>query len=310
MRYLKLASAQNPDNDFIELNDFNGFLCTRFETLGIKRRHEFLAINNRQFSVDNKTDFKEYRLTIEILTKYAEYEREYRKLINFLDRNKKGGFRLYYRPYEGEDLRYCLCDIESSVKTVKLQPVVLTLSQNSLWLGEIQSRQTSAVEQSGNLFAFAEETIQGQKYYSASFYADNEISNYYCIRFYNGALTTAEITNNSYNEIPLIIRIRGACVNPTVSLFRKGENTPMKTLQILANIAQGYYVEINANILENGVKYKPIGTGVEQDYDNLVNNALGSPYFYIDNGEYYVTVRDANDNVCDADISWQEEYSE
>ena len=88
MRYLKLASAKNPDTDFIELNDFNGFLCTRFETLGISRKLEFLTIENRQFSVDNKPDFKKYRLTIEILTKYAEYEAKHRELIDFLARKK------------------------------------------------------------------------------------------------------------------------------------------------------------------------------------------------------------------------------
>lgn len=308
MRYLKLASAKNPDDDFIELNDFNGFLCTRFETLGISRKHEFLAINNRQFSVDNKLDFKKYRLTIEILTKYAEYEREYRKLINFLDKNKKVGFRLYYRPYEGEDLRYCLCDIESSVKTEKLQPVVLTFSQNSLWLGVVNSKEASTVAQSGNLFEFAEdENISG--YYSASFSEDEKIEDYYCIAFYRGTSIKADIVNESYNEIPLIIKIYGECTDATVLLYDTNNNI-VKQLKIIGKISNGYYVEINANISENGVWYKKVETGeIVDDYEKYIDNSLGSPYFYIDNGNYYLTVTATGGNPK-VIVSFQEEYSE
>ena len=127
MRYLKLASAKNPDNDFIELNDFNGFLCTSFQQLGISRSLEFLSIKNRQFSVNNKPAFKNYTLKIEILSKYSEYEAKYRQFNTFIDRNKKDGFRLYYRPYDGMELRYCLCDIEKLEKTEKLQPIILNL---------------------------------------------------------------------------------------------------------------------------------------------------------------------------------------
>ena len=304
MRYLKIASAKNPDNDFIELNDFNGFLCTFFQTLGMSRKHEFLAIENRQFSVDNKPEFKKYSLTIEILTKYSEYEAKYSELITFLDRNKKVGFRLYYRPYDDMELRYCFCDVENLEKTTKLQPVLLTLIQNSLWFGTENKQSSASVEQEGNVFAFVEDMTD---YYAISFYEDEDISNYYCVKLYNGGLSTAEVVNHSYNEIPLIIRIYGSCVRPKISLFKKGENTPIKQLQILESIADGYYVEINANIKDNGVRL--IGENTEIDYSEVLNNELGSPYFYIDNGEYYITAEDVNENVCNCDVIWQEEYN-
>ena len=123
MRYLKITSATNPDNDFVLLNggyfdkngqkntsflSFTGFLCTQFQTLGISRELEFLTIENRNINVKNKPNFKKYSLTIEILSKYAEYEAKYQELITFLDRNKKNGFRLYYRPYDGIETRYSL----------------------------------------------------------------------------------------------------------------------------------------------------------------------------------------------------------
>ena len=308
MRYLKLASAKNPSTDFIELNDFNGFLCTSFQTVGISRKLDFLAIKDRQFVVDNKTNFKKYNLTIEILTKYAEYEAKHRELILFLDRNKKDGFRLYYRPYGDMDLRYCLCDIESSNRPEKMQPVLLTLSQGSLWLSEEKKATISFQEQEGNLFAF--EYDDENENYSAKFLLDDEISNYYCIAFYGGAETIAEIENKSYTEIPLNIRIKGRCVNPTVSLFRKGEVEPIRILQIMETIEAGDYVEINSNILDNGVWYVDTSTNRRIAYDDKINNALGSPYFYIGNGEYYATIEDDGANRTSAEIFWQEEYNE
>lgn len=306
MRYLKLASAKNPDTDFIELNDFNGFLCTSFQTIGISRKLEFLAIKNRQFVVDNKLNFKKYGLTIQILSKYSEYEAKHRQLITFLDRNKKSGFRLYYRPYNGMELRYCLCDIETSARNEKTQPVVLTLSQGSLWLGVEKNRITVSVEEDiDNIFAF----IEDNKYYSTKFGLDEETKEY-CIAFYNGATTEAIISNDSYNEIPLRIRIYGPCINPIVSLFRKGDNEPFRQTQVFANVDEDYYIEINSNILENGVWYVNKNTNEKFDYSSLVNNEMGSPYLYIDNGEYVVRVRDYGSNVCETYIFFQEEYSE
>ena len=305
-RYIKLASAKSPDSDFIEMNDLEGFLCTSFQTLGISRAIEFLKIKNRQFSVDNQTSFKKYTLTIEILTKYSEYEQKHRELITFLDRNKKDGFRLYFRPYDGMDLRYCLCYIESSARAEKMQPVVLTLQQSSLWFGEEKKETTQQGEQSGNIFEFASD----EGYYSVAFRADEEVSNYYCVSFYSGAQAEAEIVNNSYNEVPLVFRIYGPCVKPSVYLFRKGENEAIRELQINAKIDKGYYLEVNANILDNGVWYVNSTTGKKIDYSELVNNSLGSPYFYIDNGSYNVRVTDVDGNLCLADVFWQEEYSE
>lgn len=310
MRYLKLASAKNPDDDFIELNDLNGFLCTSFQSIGISRKLEFLLVKNRQLAVENKPEFKKYSLTIEILSKYSEYEGLHRKLITFLDKNKKDGFRLYYRPYDGMDTRYCLCDIVSSSRTEKMQPVLLTLSQGSLWFSEEKTSFTSQIiEEKEKLFAFAEKDINGEKYYSASFDFDEE-TNDYCIEFFNNILSEAIIVNDSYSEIPLNIKIKGPCVNPTLSLFRKGENTPIKQVQIFANISKDYYVEINSGINKNGVWYVNKNNNEKIDYIELVNNELGSPYIYIENGEYFIKIIDDGNNVCDVDIVYQEEYSE
>lgn len=307
MRYLKLASAKKPNTDFIELNDLEGFLCTSFQPIGISRRLEFLQIKNRQFEVGNNLNFKKYTLIIEILTKYSEYEAKHREFISFLDRNKKDGFRLYFRPYEGMDLRYCLCSIESSQRTEKMQPITLTLVQNSLWFGQ-ENKSTTAhfVEEESNLFAF----IDDNGYYSTSFSLDEQIPNYYCVAFYSNIETQASIINKGYNEVPLIIRIYGRCVNPTVSLFKKNENNPIRQLQVFAIVDNDYYVEVNANIEGNGVWYVNNQTKEKVSFDGLLNNELGSPYFYIDNGEYYIKVMDDANNTCICDVFWQEEYSE
>lgn len=319
MRYLKITSATNPDNDFVLLNggyfdkngqkntsflSFTGFLCTQFQTLGISRELEFLTIENRNINVKNKPNFKKYSLTVEILSKYAEYEEKYQELITFLDRNKKNGFRLYYRPYDGIETRYCLCDIETSSKLEKLQPVTLTLTQNSLWFGKYRNVESSQIQDtSNNLFEFKKDG----NYYAAGFKLDAEVNNYYCIRFFSNIETVANIVNNCYNDIPLTIRIYGACKNPIVSFFRKNEDVPFKEIQIFAEIDKGY-VEINSSILEAGVWYVN-SNGQKFDYTDLVNYEYGSPYVYINNGEYFVKVIDTANNECLTSIFWQEEYS-
>ena len=309
MRYLKIASDKNPITDFIELNDFNGFFCTQFQTLGVSRELNFLAIQNRNINVGNKHKFKKYSLTIEILTKYSLYEAKYNELITFIDRNKKNGFRLYYRPYDGMDLRYCLCDIESLTKINKMEPVTLTLTQNSLWLGQEKKYTTSQTEETqGNIFAFSDSDISG--YYSASFKLDENISNYYCLIFYNGITSKATITNNSYNEIPLNIRIYGECLNPELLIYEKNGNEPIRRLQIFAKVEKDYYIEINSDIINNGVWLVNNTTKERTDYTDLINYNYGSPYIYINHGDYEIKIQDEGQNQCLCDIFFQEECSD
>ena len=309
MRYLKIASDKNPTTDFIELNDFNGFFCTQFQTLGISRELNFLTIQNRNINVGNKHKFKKYSLTIEILTKYSLYEAKYNELITFIDRNKKSGFRLYYRPYDGMDLRYCLCDIETSTKINKMEPVTLTLTQNSLWLGQEKKYTTSqAEEMQGNIFAFSGSDISG--YYSASFNLDENISNYYCLMFYNGITSQTIIENKSYNDVPFNAKIYGECINPTLIIYKENNTEPIKKIQILATINDNYYIEINSNIIENGVWYVNSTTGQKTDYTALVNNSLGSPYFFLEHGKYNIKIQDDGQNECVCDIFFQEEYNQ
>lgn len=319
MRYLKIASAKNPDTDFIELNDLNGFFCTQFTTLGISRKVDFLTIQNRNIPVDNKPVFKRYRLVIEILTLYSEYENKYYELMNFLDRNKKDGIRLYHKPYhtmaasvymdsDTPDGRYCLCSILTTSKTEKRQPIVLDLTQNSLWIGKQQTAEsTQKMNEEGNLFEFSND---GYDYYSASFSVDKNIPDYYCIAFYNGISTQAEIDIKCYNEVPITIVVSGECENPEILLFRKNENLPIKRFQVLEKIDKGHYLEINSGILESGVWEVNKTTGARRDLTELVNYALGSPYFYLGYGEYYVQVSDSGGNDCVTNVYWREEYSE
>lgn len=308
-RYFKLASAKNPDTDYIELNDLQGFLCTSFKTIGINRQLGFLAVENRQFVVENKPNFKKYNLTIEILSKYSEYEAKHRQLISFLDRNKICGLRLYYKPYKDVEKRWCYCDIESSVKVEKLQPVLLTLSQGSLWFGVEQKATTVYVENEiENLFAFQEDK-DNDGYYSAKFGYEDLLEEY-CISFFSNFETSAVIVNDSYNKIPLTMRVYGRCVNPILTLYKKDENEPIRQTQVFATISNDFYLEIVSSIDNNGVWLVNKSTGERRDYTELINNALGSPYFYVDNGEYSITVEDDGNNVCLTDIFYQGEYSE
>ena len=308
MRQIRIASAKNPLTDFIELNDFNGFLCTQFGTLGVSRSVDFLTIGNRNIAVNNKPYFKKYSLTIEILTKYSEYERKYYDFISFIDRNKTDGIRLYYKPYDGLEERYCLCSIESTTRIEKRQPIVLNVSQDSLWLGQQQVAHTSTIEEAqGNLFEFADDR---EGYFSASFSLDEKIPDYYCVAFYSGMYQQADITISGYNEVPLNIVVKGRCEDPQIFLYRKKDNQLVKKFQVFATIEEGNYLEINSVIVENGVWEVSQQTGGKRDLTELVNYANGSPYFNLQRGEYYLSVIDEGGNQCITDISWQEEYSE
>ena len=324
MRFLKLASDKNHDTDYILLNggyfdkdgnnvenfnQFDGLLCTIFQPVGVSRNLELLSIKNRQFVVDNKPNFKKYSLSIEILSKYSEFERIHNDLITFINRNKKDGFRLYFRPYNEDSMKYCLCNIEMSRKTEKFKPIELSLSQCSFWLGEEKIIPTQQVEteQKENLFAFVD---NGDGHYTM-FGKDEDISSgYYCIEFYNNIEIQADIVNNCYDEIPLNFKVYGYCVNPTILLFRKGEDTPIKQTKVYASIDKDYYLEINANIVGNGVWRKHNNSNEKIDFISLVENEFGSPYFYIGHGEYIVKVKDDNNNTCTTYISFQEEYEE
>ena len=298
--------------DVVSLTNFGGLLCTSFSALGVSRRLDFLPVQNKNVTVVNKPQFKSYNLTIEILANYSEWDRIYREFVNFLDRNKTKGFRLYYKPNETPDseLRYCVCSIQQSAKIEKMKPITITVYQNSLWIGALKvenvAPQYSAQD---NLFAFAEDPdVSG--YFAAAFAEDPDISGYYCIPLFKGALSVGTITNNSYNDVPLTIRIYGACVNPVVLIYKHGEDTPFRQIRIFANVADGYYIEIEAGVLQNGVWYVSSNTGEKVDYGVFVDHSLGSPYVFIGNGEYDIRVQDNGNNDVNARIYFCEEYSE
>jgi hypothetical protein len=308
MRQIRIASAKNPLTDFIELNDFNGFLCTQFRTLGISRSVEFLNIGNRNIAVNNKPAFKKYSLTIEILKPYGQYDDLYYTLLDFLDRNKRDGIRLYHRPSEFfREERYCLCSIESTSKAEKRQPIVLNLTQDSLWLGERRTEFTVRSEGiENNLFVFADD---GDGYFSASFSLDEKIADYYCVAFFNSITQQAEIAIKGYNEVPLNISIKGRCVDPQILIYRKNDKELVKKFQVFETIDEGHTLEINSGILDNGV-WEVDAYGRRDDLTDLVDHSNGSPYIWLTNGEYLVEVQDKDGNAETATIYWNEEYSE
>lgn len=308
MRYLKLASAENPYTDYIELNDFYGFLCTSFQNLGISRSLEFLPIKNRRFIVDNKANFNQYVLTIEILSKYSEYEAKYKQLTTFINRNKNKGFRLYYRPYDGLDNRYCLCNIEKLSKSEKMQPLSLVLSQCSLWFGNETIKSLSSKEDSeeDNIFAFTQEDSNG--YYCAKFLKDDSTFDY-CIGFSSNSFIEAIIQNESYNNIPLNIKIYGPCTDPEVFLYDYEDNSNYKKFKINYSLNEGQYVYINSKIGENGV-FVTKGSDNKEYFDESIVDSGSSPYFYVPNGKYIVRIIDKQGSNCTADIFYQEEYDE
>lgn len=325
MRYLKLTSnTDNPNSqDIINLNAeyfdnngnrssyftaLNGFLCTQFQTLGISRKHETLQIENRQFSVNNKMEFKKYTLSIEILSQYSQYDTYYNTLITFIDRNKKDGLRLYYRPNDKREIRYCLCDIVSLEKTEKLQPIKLTLQQNSLWFGQTKHNNIVSEEQTiNNAFEFKKD--DDGLIYCAGFYNDSVNTDIYSINFIENYFENSIIINNCYNKIPLQIYVNGYCNTPHIILCDK-DNVIIKEIKVDVVIEKGYSLYINSKINENGVWIIYTETGAKiEDVTDKVNNDYGSPYWYIDNGTYYVKILQT-DTLQTCNVLYNEEYNE
>ena len=91
---------------------------------------------------------------------------------------------------------------------------------------------------------------------------------------------------------------------------RKGETKPIRQLEIKETINANQYIEINSNINENGVWLVDALTGKKEDYSNNIANEHGSPYWYIDNGEYYIEASDDNNNVFECVVLYNEEYND
>lgn len=300
MRYIKLASNTNPFTDFIELNNLNGLFCTSVQNFGMKRNLSFFEIKNRRQAVGNEPSFKRYSLRIDILTSYGQYESEYQRLADFLDRNKRGGVRFYYQAEPSKKLVYTICDIEEFVKTDKRLPINLILQQNSLWLSEVQQVTTSAQEQVGNLFSFTKKNGLD----CVAFRADGGP---YSITFVNDIRTKATITNRSYENIPLVIQIRGLCINPVVTISKDG--VPIKTIKVLRTISLKEYVEINSNVFDSHVAMVNTETGEKSDLSSYVDYSYGSPFAFLGNGSYEISTTDDGKNRCETTILWQEEYN-
>lgn len=299
MRKIRLESITDP-REVIQLSDLTkDYFCTSLQTFGMKRELEFFAIKNRRQAVSNNPSFKRIVLRIEILSSYNLYEEKYRNLARFLDKHKRNGIRLYYQADTNEPEMYTICDIEEVSKTDKRMPVTLTLQQNSLWLISKEEK-VSKQEQSGNVFAFSND---GYGFYSAGFKQDSD----YSISFYSTS-SKAEITNNSYEKVPLIIRITSECTNPTI-FIRDVNGKNYKTIKINASVASNEYLEINSNVFESQIYLYNEATGFKTDLSGKVDYSYGSPFAMIGNGIYTVEVTDENQTNCEATIWWQEEYN-
>lgn len=308
MRKIKLTSVKNPEYDVIELNDFSGLLCTKFQSLGVSRTLEFLQIKNRNLAVKNTPNFRSYSLTIEILSPYSLYEKAYYDFLKFIDRNKKDGIRLYYQAYDNVPEKYCFCEIQQTDKTEKRQPIVLTLVQSSFWFGKAEARKTSqGVEKITNPFEFSK--IEGMDYYAASFALDEDSStnDFYAISFSNPVSQYADVTISGYNEVPIEFVISGKSINPIITIYEDGKI--IRQVQINIVVDEGQKLQITAGIVNYGV-WLIDSDGKCYDVSNNINHSLGSPYVFLDHGTYSVTVQGEGDGASSTIISWQEEYSE
>lgn len=312
-RHAKITNFNNTAG--IELNDFDGYLMTSPTGFGIYRVVEYITVGNQRMTVDNRPQFNKITFNIDIFGTREEMEQKYAKLRNFISKNLKQGFRLYYKPLD--ESRYIYCDITIVDKTEKALgylPIKLEIQPKSLWLSDVQKNSVQQAVTGGNLFVFEERTINDQTYYSASFdliegLKDEYDRNIYAINFASDALNQVTLYNAGEETTPLIIRIYGTAVNPLIRLYKYGSNIASQIIEFNdLTILDGYYLEINSNPESNYIELVNEATGERfdrEDYVRLDTNV----YMNLPQGNWNIIVTDeSGENEAFTNIFYTNQY--
>lgn len=156
-----LTITNEAQTERIDLNDFDGYLMTSPTGFGIYRTSEYITIGNQRVQTNNRQTFQKITFTVTILGERNDWEVKYANLRDFISRNIKSGFRLYYTPHE--DTRYIKCDINIVDKTEKDRanlPIKFEVQPLTLWLTDEQKDSVQQYSDSENIFAFNSEELE------------------------------------------------------------------------------------------------------------------------------------------------------
>lgn len=280
--YRQFTITNEARTESVVLNDFNGFLATSPTGLGIYRTSEYITIGNQRAKTNNRQLFQKITLNVMILGERSTWETKYANLRDFISRNLKNGFRLYYTPQE--QTRYIKCDILIADKTEKDRanlPIKLEIQPLSLWLDDVQVESVRKEITGENLFEFNENEDLTDDYdrpwYSANFeqiedLTDDYTRDIYAISFGSIASQSAVLNNTGTENTPLVIRIYGRAINPYITLRKYGKDLVEQTVSFNGlTIESGYYLEISSEPTDTHIELVDMETGERFDRESYAD---------------------------------------
>lgn len=312
VNYRNMAITNENGTEVFDLNEFGNYIMTSPTGLGIYRASEYIVVGNQRVRADNKATFQKITFNVLIMGERNDWENKYAQFRDFISRNIKNGFRLYYTPFE--ETRYIKCDINIVDKTEKDRanlPIKIEVQPLSLWLSDVVKESIQQESDDFNMFIFAENDYDE---YSAVFDEVDDLEDdyerqVYAISFGASASQTATIVNSGFEPTPLNIRIYGVAVNPYVALKRYDNGEVVQSVKFSdLTIPDGYYLEINADATDTHIELVNISTGErfdKEDYADIDTNM----YLTLPVGRFNITITDeGTDNKCFAEILYANQY--
>lgn len=310
--YRQFTITNEARTESIVLNDFNGFLATSPTGLGIYRQSEYIVVGNQRIQTNNRQTFQKITINVMILGGRSTWESKYVTLRDFISRNLKGGFRLYYTPQE--TTRYIKCDITMADKTEKDRanlPIKLEIQPLSLWLDDVQAESVRKEIAGENLFEFKLNDNLTDDYdrdwYSAKFEEIEDLTiegrDVYAISFGSIASQTTILNNTGTETTPLLIRIFGRAINPFITLKRAGSGLVEQQVSFSGlTIESGYYLEINSEATDTHIELVNIATGERFDRESFAD-IDSNIYMELPTGKWVIEItEESGENECYAQI--------
>lgn len=304
VNFRQVTITNENQTERIELNDFDGYIMTAPTGFGIYRTSEYITVGNQRIASNNKPTFEKITFNVLIMGSRSQWEQKYALLRDFVSRNMRGGFRLYYTPEN--ETRYIKCDINIVDKTEKDKanlPIKLEIQPLTLWLKDVQKDTISQVTQTGNIFAFK---LNNYDEYSAVFAEVQDMEDeyerqVYAISFGSAGSQVAVLNNTGAETTPMRIRIHGRAVNPILYLKKYGSGQVVQYVKFNdLTIPEGYYLEINSDASNTYIELVNETTGERFDREAFAD-IESNMYLVLPQGTFVLSlVDDAETGTAEA----------
>ena len=135
---------------------------------------------------------------------------------------------------------------------------------------------------------------------------EDEDTNEYNVAFFFGSVIENNISNEGDTEIPLLIRVFGACANPIVKLLDENGNT-IQSSKVITTVPAKSYIEINSDPENAGVwlVYQTTGQRI-----NMMDNVdqTTNVFITLPRGRYKIAVTDIDNSSVPTTVYFANEY--